>query len=107
MTDVGELSRFVLSRLDEDEERFNRAVLPHLDEAERRGRIRVTRAGGDERLLLVPGPAEAPEDRIPVPFPEKVEFLRREAEAGGDPATLGLLASVYDTHPDWQERWRP
>jgi nucleotide-binding universal stress UspA family protein len=106
--DTAVLSEFVLARLDEDQERYEQEVLPQLDEAERRGRLRILRSGETEgQLLLVPGPAEAPGERHPVPFPEKAAYLRSEATGGRDRNVLGLVASVYDTHPDWRERWRP
>jgi hypothetical protein len=108
MTDIADLSAFVLSRLDDDAARYEQGVLPQLDEAERRGRLRILRAGETEgRLLLAPGPVQAPDERVPVPFPEKSAYLRKEATDQQDPNLLGLVASVYDTHPDWQENWRP
>jgi hypothetical protein len=100
------LSDFVLARLDEDERRFEAGELPHLDEAERRGRIRIMRDDDGRGLLLAAGPVEAQEKRGPVPFPEKVTFLRQEAQAQPDDDVLGAVAAVYDTHPEWQEQWR-
>ena len=104
---MSDLSEFVLARLDEDEKRFEAGELPYLDEAERRGRIRIMRANGDTGLLLTSEPVQTREERAPVPFPEKVDFLRREAEDLQDKDTLGVVAAVYDTHPDWREEWRP
>ncbi|HEV2778433.1 MAG TPA: hypothetical protein VGX25_03440 [Actinophytocola sp.] len=106
MTDTAELSEFVLARLDEDEQRFKDGELPHLDEAERRGRIRIMRTDDGRGLLLAADPVPAREERAPVPFPEKVSFLRHEAQVEQDADMLGLVASVYDTHPDWREEWR-
>jgi hypothetical protein len=102
---VEHLRQFVLDRLAEDEQRAARAELPLLDEAERRGRLRVLRAdeGG---LLLVPGPAEALDERPPVPFAEKAALLREEVASGADDSTLRLLAGAYDTDHGWQEEWR-
>jgi len=101
------LSGFVLARLADDEQRFQAGELPHIDEAERRGRLRIMRTDDQRGLLLVAGPVEAREERAPVPFPEKAAFLRDEAHRRHDEAMLGLLASVYDAHPDWREDWRP
>jgi hypothetical protein len=50
---------------------------------------------------------QATEDRVPVPFVEKAAFLRREIHHQHDDTMLGLVASVYDAHPDWREEWRP
>lgn len=97
---------FVLARLDEDERRFDAGELPQVDEAERRGRIRIMPTDDGTGLLLAAGPLQAQEDRVPVPFPEKVSFLRREAQDQQDRKALALIASVYDTHPDWREEWR-
>jgi hypothetical protein len=102
-----ELSTFVLDRLDDDERRFAAGELPFIDEAERRGRIRVMRTDDGAGLLVAADPVQAPDERVPVPFPEKAELLRQEARAGQDEDVLGLVASVYDTHPDWREDWRP
>jgi hypothetical protein len=100
-----DLRQFVLDRIAEDEERAAREELPLLDDAERRGRLRILRAdeGG---LLLVPGTAEAQVEQVPVPFAEKAALLRDELTAGTDESTLRLLASAYDTHHGWQEEWR-
>jgi hypothetical protein len=106
MTEL-ELDEFVLARLDEDEERVRAGNLPLLDEAERRGRLRIMHAHGGEGLLLAAGPVEAMEDRKPVPFAEKAEFLRREIADRHDDASVKLIASVYEAHPDWREQWRP
>jgi hypothetical protein len=38
-----DLSCFVLARLADDERRFQAGELPHIDEAERRGRLRIMR----------------------------------------------------------------
>jgi hypothetical protein len=100
------LSEFVLARLDDDERRFEAGELPHIDEAERRGRIRIMRSDDGNGLLLAADPVEAREERAPVPFPEKAAFLRREARTLQDDDMLGVVAAVYDTHPDWQEQWR-
>lgn len=100
---MDDLRTFVLDRLAEDEARAERAELPLLDEAERRGRLRFLRAdeGG---LLLVPGTAEAEDEQVP--FAEKAALLRDELTAGTDESTLRLVASAYDTHHGWQEEWR-
>ena len=104
---MNDLSSFVLARLADDQRRFEAGELPLLDEAERRGRIRIMPSSDGTGLLLAADPVEAREERAPVPFPEKVTHLRREAEDQADKDMLGLVASVYDTHPDWQEQWRP
>lgn len=101
-----DLTDFVLARLSEDERRFEDGVLPHLDDAERRGRIRIMRTDDGSGLLLAEGPLEAREERAPVPFPEKLAFLRRELGAQRDDDTARLLASVYAGHPDWQPHWQ-
>jgi hypothetical protein len=106
-TTVDELVAFVRARLDDDEHRFTRRELPHLDEAERRGRIRIMRSDDGAGLLVTADPVEAPEERAPVPFPEKADFLRRELADGRDEDILRLVAAVYDTHPGWREVWRP
>jgi hypothetical protein len=102
-TTVDDLVAFVCARLDDDELRFAERELPHLDEAERRGRIRVLRTDDGVGLLVSADPVEAD----PVPFPEKAALLRREAGNGRDEDVLRLVAAVYDTHPDWRETWRP
>ncbi len=99
--DLDQLSAFVLARLDDDERRFNAGELPYLDEAERHGRIRIMYATQGEGLLVAADPVETPEERVPVPFPDKVAFLRAEARVMRDPDVLRLVASVYDAHPDW------
>jgi hypothetical protein len=104
---MDDLSGFVLARLADDERRLEAGELPHIDEAERRGRLRIMRADDQQGLLLVAGPVQAREERVPVPFREKAAFLREEAHRQHDEATLGLVASVYDAHPDWREDWRP
>ncbi|MGB9279801.1 MAG: hypothetical protein WCB57_06900 [Pseudonocardiaceae bacterium] len=103
---MDDLSEFVLARLADDERRFEAGELPFLDEAERRGRLRIMRTDDHSGLLLVGGPVQAQEERVPVPFPEKVGFLRSEVESQHDVTSLGLLASVYDAHPEWREQWR-
>lgn len=107
MTDnaVEELRRFVLDRLAEDQQRADQGELPMLDEAERRGRLRILRAdeGG---LLLVPGSTEVLDDQAPVPFEEKAAMLREELGTRADDSTLRLLANAYDNHHGWQEEWR-
>jgi hypothetical protein len=102
---VTELRQFVLAGLAEDEQRAARSELPLLDEAERRGRLRILRAdeGG---LLLVPGTGELPDEPAAVPFEEKAALLRDEVAAGADEPTLRLLANAYDTRHGWQEEWR-
>jgi hypothetical protein len=105
--DLDELGDFVLARLAEDEERFANGVLPDLDNAERRGRVRFMRTDDGAGLLVAADPVEVREERAPVPFPERAELIRREVADKRDEAILGLVASAYDTHPDWQERWRP
>jgi hypothetical protein len=102
-TTVDDLVAFVCARLDDDERRVADRVLPHLDEAERRGRIRVLRTDDGAGLLVSADPVEGD----PVPFHEKAAFLRREAGNGRDEDVLRLVAAVYDTHPDWREEWRP
>ena len=104
---MDDLSDFVLARLADDERRLETGELPHLDEAERRGRLRIMRTDDQQGLLLIAGPVQAPEERVPVPFPEKAAFLRAEAHRQHDKAMLGLVASAYDAHPDWREDWRP
>ncbi|NKE60407.1 hypothetical protein FXN61_27900 [Lentzea sp. PSKA42] len=89
-----ELRRFVLDRLDEDEQRLAREELPLLDEAEREGRLRITRSDDGAGLLLLPGPVQAAEERVPVPFPEKVAALRTEIDQTDDEAMLRLLAGA-------------
>jgi hypothetical protein len=106
-TTVDELVAFIRARLDDDEQRFTRRELPHLDEAERRGRIRIMRSDDGPGLLVTGDPVEAPEERVPVPFPEKASFLRRETQDERDEDVLRLVGAVYDTHPDWREVWRP
>jgi hypothetical protein len=101
-----DLRRFVLDRLTEDEERLAREELPLLDEAERRGRLRVLRSDDGRELLLVPGEAQAQGERAPVPFEEKARWLRQEVEGSSDRSVLLLLAAAYDTHHGWQEEWR-
>ncbi len=103
--DMSDLTEFVLARLDDDERRYAEGVLPALDEAERRGRLRLMPADDGSGLLLLPGPVEAQEERIPVPFPEKVAHLRREIRERGDEETARLIASVYAAHPDWRGEW--
>ncbi len=100
------LDEFVLERLSEDEERIRVRELPQLDEAERRGVLRIIYADDADGLLLIGGPVEAMEDRHPVPFAEKVEFLRREIRGDHDEASVRLIASVYRTHPDYRDEWR-
>ncbi|WP_232837280.1 hypothetical protein [Lentzea terrae] len=104
--DTDRLRRYVLNRLDEDEQRLAEEKLPLLDEAERRGRLRIIRSDDGSGLLLLPGPIQAPTERVPVPFPEKFALLRTEVEQTSDEALLRLLAAAYDTHHDWQEEWR-
>jgi hypothetical protein len=101
-----DLTAFVLARLADDETRFNAGELPYLDEAERRGRIRIMYTGNGEGLLLAADPVENPEQRVPVPFPDKLAFLRAEAKVMQDKDVLTLLASVYRTHPDWRDEWQ-
>ncbi|MDQ3761207.1 MAG: hypothetical protein M3460_05765 [Actinomycetota bacterium] len=103
---MDDLRDFVLARLADDERRCETGELPQIDEAERRGRLRIMRTDDQSGLLLVAGPVQAREERVPVPFPEKAAFLRREAQRQYDEAMLGLVASVYDAHPDWREEWR-
>jgi hypothetical protein len=102
-----ELRRFVLDGLAEDELRLEREELPLLDEAERQGRLRVLRTDDGQGLLLIPGPAQAQEERAPVPFEEKARWLREEVANTADRDVLGLLATAYDTRHGWQEEWRP
>ena len=103
---MDDLSGFVLARLADDERRLEAGELPHIDEAERRGRLRIMRTDDHRGLLLVGGPVQAMEERVPVPFAEKAAFLRREIHHQHDETMLGLVASVYDAHPDWREQWR-
>ena len=102
--DTDELRKFVLDRLDEDERRLEREELPMLDDAERRGRLRITRSDDGAGLLLLPGPTQAPDELVP--FPEKAALLRTEVERTDDEQALRLLAGAFDTHHDWQEEWR-
>jgi hypothetical protein len=104
--DTDRLRRFVLDRLDEDAQRLAEEKLPLLDEAEGRGRLRIMRSDDGSGLLLLPGPIQAPAERVPVPFQEKLALLRTEVEQTDDEALLRLLAAAYDTHHDWQEEWR-
>ncbi|WP_086661895.1 hypothetical protein [Lentzea kentuckyensis] len=99
-----ELRRFVLDRLDEDEERLADDKLPLLDEAEGDGRLRVVRSDDGQGLLLLPGPVQAAGERVP--FLEKAAALRSEVEQTGDESMLRLLAAAYDTHHAWQKEWR-
>ncbi|MEV4316739.1 hypothetical protein [Actinocrispum sp. NPDC049592] len=103
---MDDLTGFVLARLAEDEQRFDRGELPLLDEAERRGRIRIMPTDDGVGLLIAADPVENPEERIPVPFRDKLALLRGEASTMRDKDTLKLVASVYDAHPDWREDWR-
>lgn len=100
-----ELTNFVLARLDDDERRYEDGVLPALDEAERRGRLRLLRSDDGSGLVLLPGPVQVAEERVPVPFPEKVAYLRREIREHADADTARLIASVYAAHPDWRGDW--
>lgn len=104
--DTEKVRQFVLDRLDEDVQRLDEEKLPLLDEAERRGRLRIIRSDDGSGLLLLPGPIQAAEERVPVPFPEKFTLLRTEVEQTRDEALLRLLAAAYDTHHGWQEEWR-
>ena len=106
-TPTARLDEFVLARLAEDEERVRAGELPLLDEAERRGRLRIMHADDGDGLLLAGGPVEAMADRHPVPFAEKAEFLRREIRDAHDDTSVKLIASVYEAHPDWRDEWRP
>ena len=101
---MGELRAFVLARLAEDEQRLAEGELPYLDEAERRGRLRIIRTDDGKGLLLLSG--QVPQERVPVPFHEKAEFIRREVNDQQDENTLKMLASAYETHFDWLEEWR-
>jgi hypothetical protein len=100
---MGELGEFVLARLAEDEQRLAAGELPYLDEAERRGRLRIIRTDDGKGLLLVSG--QVPQERVPVPFPEKAEFIRREVNNQQDENALRMLAAAYETHSDWLEEW--
>jgi hypothetical protein len=101
---MGELQEFVLARLAEDEQRLAEGKLPYLDEAERRGRLRIIRTDDGRGLLLVPG--QVPQEPAPVPFSERAEFIRREVNNQHDENALRLLASAYETHSAWLEEWR-
>lgn len=101
-----EMREFVLAGLDEDERRLAAGELPWLDEAERRGRLRILRSDDGQGLLLTDGPLQVTEERAPVPFAEKAPLLRAEVEGGADEETLRLLASAYETRAGWQEEWR-
>jgi hypothetical protein len=108
--DAAKLDEFVLARLAEDEERVRTGELPLLDEAERHGWLRIMHAraaDGQEGLVLAAGPLASIEERRPVPFAEKAEFLRREIRDRHDDASVKLIASVYEAHPQWREEWRP
>lgn len=102
--DTEVVRRYVLDRLDEDERRLAEEKLPLLDEAEGRGRLRIIRSDDGSGLLLLPGPIQAAQQRVP--FPEKFALLRAEVAQTHDEALLRLLAAAYDTHHDWQEEWR-
>ena len=99
-----ELGQFVLARLTEDEQRLAEGELPYLDEAERRGRLRIIRTDDGRGLLLVPG--QVPQEPVPVPFSERAEFIRREVKSQQDENALRLLASAYENHSAWLEEWR-
>lgn len=103
---MGELAEFVLARLAEDEQRLAEGKLPYLDEAERRGRLRIIRTDDGRGLLLIPGEMQATQQPAPVPFSERVEFIRREVETQQDETALRLLASAYENHSAWLEEWR-
>ncbi|SES21728.1 hypothetical protein SAMN05216188_126107 [Lentzea xinjiangensis] len=98
-----ELRRFVIDRLDEDERRLAAGELPLLDDAESKGKLRIARSDDGAGLLLLPGPTETEQDRVP--FGEKLALLRAEVGQTEDEATLRLLADAYRTHHDWQEEW--
>src|SRR3981081_379373 len=51
--DMDDLNDFVLDRLADDERRFEAGELPYIDEAERRGRLRIMRTDDHRGLLLV------------------------------------------------------
>ena len=72
----------MLARLAEDEQRLAEGELPYLDEAERRGRLRIIRTDDGKGLLLLSG--QVPQERVPVPFNEKVGSIpaRGERPAG-------------------------
>ncbi|WP_367128057.1 hypothetical protein [Saccharothrix sp. HUAS TT1] len=101
-----DLRRFVLERLTEDEERLAGEELPLLDEAERRGRLRILRSDDGQDLVLVPGEAQAQDERAPVRFEEKAQWVRKVVEGTDDRSVLQLLAAAYDTDHGWQEEWR-
>lgn len=101
-----ELRRFALDRLAEDEELLEQGHAPLLDEAERRGRLRILRSDDGRELLLVPGSAHAQDERVAVPFEEKARWLREEVERTDDRSILEMVAAAYDTHHGWQEEWR-
>ena len=96
-----ELRRFVLERLEEDEKRLAEEKLPLLDEAEGRGRLRIIRSDDGSGLLLLPGPIQAAEERVPVPFPEKFGLLRTEV-CINDPTDVGVRKSLV--HLDYLRR---
>ncbi len=54
--------------------------------------------------MLVPG--QVPQEPAPVPFSERADFIRREVHNQQDDNALRLLASVYETHSAWLEKWR-
>lgn len=101
-----QLRRFVLDRLDEDEQRVAQGQPPLLDDAEGRERLRVLRSDDGRELLLVPGSTQTADDRSPVPFQERARWLRDEVGRTSDRSVLHLLANAYDTHHAWQEEWR-
>ncbi|WP_447008163.1 hypothetical protein ACRAKI_17490 [Saccharothrix isguenensis] len=101
-----DLRRFVLDRLTEDEELLEQEQSPLLDEAERRGRLRILRSDDGRELLLVPGSAHAQDEQVAVPFEEKARWLRDEVERTEDRSVLEMIAAAYDTHHGWQEEWR-
>jgi hypothetical protein len=87
---MDDLSGFVLARLADDERRLEAGELPHLDEAERRGRLRIMRTNDQQGLLLVGGPVQTMEERVPIPFPERSHSSARKLSAG-----MTRLCSVW------------
>jgi hypothetical protein len=77
-----DLSGFVPARLADDERRFQAGELPHIDEAERRGRLRIMRTDDQRGLLLVSGPVAAREERArPIPRKSRIPAGRSSSPA--------------------------
>ena len=97
MTD--DLTAFVLARLAEDETRFNAGELPYLDEAERRGRIRIMYTADGEQHIA----SEQQNAELIAP-----DFVRAVAE-GREPAVPGwsvlpAMRVLHRVQEDWDTR---